>query len=185
MRSLALIVLSCALCFAVSVAFAQSSDVKLCVAEMQIAGSSSFNAAGGQLLMKALTKEKPDKVLSTVVVPVPVALPADALAAAKQHGCNYVLTTNQAEVHAESSWWGSSTAGVNMQTYYVTTEYRLRRVGDDGDVIGGSFKAADKGSEQNAIGATMKKVADSVTQAIRKAGPVTASVTSPSEPAKQ
>ena len=36
----------------------------------------------------------------------------------------------------------------------------------------GSVKASDHGSEQNAVGFTMHKMADRVTEAIKKAGPV-------------
>jgi hypothetical protein len=59
-----------------------------------------------------------------------------------------------------------------MPTFFVTTEYKLAKVSDGSDMSSGSFKASDRGSPQNAVGFTMKKVADKVTETIRKAGPV-------------
>ena len=60
----------------------------------------------------------------------------------------------------------------SMPTYYVTTTYKLTKVSDGSEVASGNFKASDRGSEQNAIGFTLHKIADKVTEAIKKAGPV-------------
>ena len=59
----------------------------------------------------------------------------------------------------------------SMPTFYVTTAYQLTKVSDGSEMASGNFKASDRGSEQNAIGFTMHKIADKVTQAIKKAGP--------------
>ncbi len=148
--------------------FAQPPSVPLCVAQMQVSGAIS-NGVGAPLLMKFLNKQKPP----VENVAIPQSAPEEALTAAQQKGCDYVVTTNQTELHSDSSWWGGGTAGVNMQTFYVTTAYKLSKVSDGSELSSGSFKASDKGSEQNAIGFTMKKIAEKVGEAIRKAGPVT------------
>jgi hypothetical protein len=137
---------------------------------MQMSGSVASNPVGRDLLIKALSKEKPDKALSIENVIIEQAVPEEALAAAKQKGCDYVVTTNQSESHTDSSYWGQS--NVSMPTFFVTTEYKLAKVSDGSDMASGSFKASDRGSAQNAVGFTMKKVADKVTETIRKAGPV-------------
>ena len=152
--------------------FAQSKALQLCVAGMQVASTSASNVAARDQLIKFLSKEKPDKAFPTEFVPIPQSLPEDALAFAKQSGCQYLVTTNQSEMHSDSSWWGSGTSGVNMQTFFVTTTFKLTKVGDGSEVASGSFKASDKGSEQNAVGFTLKKIADKVTEAIKKGGPI-------------
>jgi hypothetical protein len=160
------------LCIYSTTSFAQSSVVELCVASLQVAGTNASDAAGRDQLIKFLNKEKPDKALPTEFMAIPQAIPEEALAFAKQKGCQYVVTTNQAEMHSDSSWWGGGTSGVNMQTFFVTTTFKLTKVSDGSEVASGSFKASDKGSEQNAVGFTMKKVADKVTEAIKKGGPI-------------
>jgi hypothetical protein len=152
---------------------AQGPAVQLCVAGMQVAGSSASDTVGRELLIKFLNKEKPDKALPIENVPIPPAVPEDALAFSKQKGCDYLVTTNQTEVHSDSSWGsGPGATSLNIQTFFVTTAYRLTKVSDGAEMSSGPIKASDKGSEQNAIGFTMKKIADKVTEAIRKAGPI-------------
>ena len=172
MQRFALLAVLVSLCIFSISGFAQGPTVQLCVAGMQVSGSAASNTVGRDLLIKFLSKEKPDKTLTIKNVPINQAVPEEALAFAKQEGCDYVVTTNQAEMHSDSSWWGGGTSGVNMQTFFVTTAYKLTKVSEGSEVSSGSFKASDKGSEQNAIGFTMKKIADKVTEAIRKAGPV-------------
>jgi hypothetical protein len=150
--------------------FAQGPTVQLCVAGMQVSGSAASFPPGRDLLIKALSKEKPDKALSIENVPIDQVVPEEALASAKKKSCDYVVTTNQSESHTDSSYWGGS--NVNMPTFFLTTEYKLTKVSDGSDMSSGSFKASDRGSPQNAVGFTMKKVADKVTETIRKAGPV-------------
>jgi hypothetical protein len=170
MQRIALFVASFALCILAILGFAQGPSVHLCVAGMQLNGGSSSNVAGRDVLIKFLSKEKGDKVLSIENEPISPSVPEDALAVAKQESCDYVVTTNQTENTSESSYWGAS--GVNMQTFFVTTAYKLTKVSDRSELSSGSVKASDKGSEQNAVTITLKKIADKVTQTIRKAGPV-------------
>lgn len=150
---------------------AQGPAVQLCVADMQVAGGGS-SAVGGAQMLKALSKEKPDKALPIENVPISQAAPEEALASAKQKKCDYLVTTDQIETHSDSSWWGGGTSGVNMQTFYVTLTYKLTKVSDGSEVSSGTLKASDKSSQQNAAGFTMKRVADKVTEAIKKAGPM-------------
>ena len=141
---------------------------------MQVSSTSGSDPVGRDLLIKSLSKEKGDKSGSIENVPIPPSVPEDALAVAKQKGCDYVVTTNQTELTSQSSWWGGGgpSGGVNMQTFFVTTAYKLTKVSDGSDMSSGSLKASDKGSAQNALGFCMKKIADKVTETIRKAGPV-------------
>ena len=168
-RSALLAVLIGSCIFSIS-GFAQGPSVKLCIANMQVSGTAASNAVGQDQLIKFLGKEKPDKALSIENVPIPQAVPEEAVASAKKKDCDYVVTTNQSESHTDSSYWGGS--NVNMQTFFVTTEYKLTKLSDGSDTSSGSLKASDRGSPQNAVGFTMKKVADKVTEAIRKAGPL-------------
>ena len=152
---------------------AQNPAVQLCVAGMQVSGGTTSYTLGRDLLIKALNKEKQDKAASIQSVPIAPAAPEEALAAAKQQPCDYLVTTDKVESHVDSSWWAGPTAGVNMPVFFVTTAYKLTKVSDGSDMSSGSFKAQDKGSEQNAVAFTMKKIADKVTETIRKAGPIT------------
>jgi hypothetical protein len=171
MQRFALFVASIALCiFAIS-GFPQSSSVHLCVAGMQVNGGGA-DPVGRELLVKFLTKEKPNKAISIESVPIPPSAPEEALAFAKQKGCDYVVTTNQTESHSVASYNTGRLNPVNAPTFYVTTAYQLTKVSDGSDVTSGSFKASDSSSEQNAIGFSMKKIADKVTETIRKAGPI-------------
>ncbi len=163
------VVLACSSILCVT-GFAQATTAQLCVANMQVAGSNTSNVVGRELLIKFLSREKP-KGPPIENVPIDQSAPEDAMTAAKQKNCDYLVTTNQVEMHSDSSWWGTTTTGVNMQTFFVTTAYKLTKVSDGSEMSSGSFKASDKGSEQNAIGFTMHKIADKVTEAIRKAGP--------------
>jgi len=173
MRLLAPRVVCVLLIFSIS-GFAQTPSVKLCVAGMQVNGGVRSDTAGQDALIKFLNKEKGDKALSIESLPIPPSVPADALTAAKQKECDYVVTTNQTESTSQSSYWGTaaSTSPVNMQTFFVTTAYKLTKVSDGAEMSSGSMKASDKGGEQSALSITLKKIADKVTQTIRKAGPI-------------
>jgi hypothetical protein len=150
-------------------AFGQSATVKLCVANMEISGAEVNSTAGREQLIKFMSKEKPDKALSIENVPVVPSSPSGALAAATGQKCDYVVTTNQAESHVESSNSGSA----SLPAFYVTLAYKLTKVSDSSEITSGTAKASDYGSEQNAIGFAMRKIAGKVTEAIKKAGPVT------------
>ena len=171
MQRSALFLILVGLCIFSISGLAQGQAVQLCVADMQVAGGGS-SGKGGEQLLKALSKEKQDKSVPIERVAIPQSAPEEALAAAKQKGCSYVVTTNQMETHSDSEWWGGGTSGVNMQTFYITIAYKLTKVSDGSEVSSGSFKASDKSSFENAAGFTMKRVADKVTETIKKAGPI-------------
>jgi hypothetical protein len=148
-------------------AFGQRTTVKLCVANMEMSGAEISSTTGGEQLIKFLSKEKPDKALSIESLSVVPSSPSAALAAATGQKCDYVVTTNQAESHVESSNSGS----VSVPAFYVALSYKLTKVSDSSEVTSGSVKASDYGSEQNAVGFAMHKIATKVTEAIKKAGP--------------
>src|ERR1035437_1501175 len=172
MQCFALFVALVGVCISPIPGSAQGPAVQLCVAGMQEAGGSDSNAVGRELLIKFLNKEKPDKALPIENVPIPPSVPENALASAKQKGCDYVVTTNLTNTHSVSSWSTGHMSPVNTPTFYATTAYKLTKASDGSELSSGSFKAADSSSEQNALGVTMKKIADKVTGAIRKAGPI-------------
>jgi len=153
---------------------AQSSAVQLCVANMQVSGSNNTMSGGQEQLIKALNKEKPDKALSIQNVPIPQAVPEDALTAAKAKSCDYLVTTDLTEKRTEQNVVSvGGTGRINMQTNYITTAYKLTKVSDGSELSSGSFKASGEGADPNPIiGQTMKKIADKVTDVIKKAGPV-------------
>jgi len=145
-----------------------SSAAQLCVANMQ--GSGAGDTAGRDMLLKFLAKEKDKSVLTAM--PLTVSEPEAVLKAAKDKNCDYVVTTGLTETHTDSDYWGSGPGSVKSSIIYVTTMYKLSRVSDASEVATGSVKASDRGSEANAVGFTMHKIADKVTEAIKKAGPV-------------
>ena len=170
MRHLPLVVFAAFLCSCACIATAQASPAQLCVANMQSVNAGT-GPAGRDLLMKFLGKEKDKSVAQDV--PIDASTPELALQEAKKNSCDYLVTTNQTESHQENSQMPAmGTFGqTSMPTFYVTTAYQLTKVSDGSEMASGNFKASDRGSEQNAIGFTMHKIADKVTQAIRKAGP--------------
>ena len=172
MQRFALFVASVGLCIFLIPGPAQGQAVQLCVAGMQVSGVNESSGVGQEALIKFLKKEKPDKALPTESVTIPSSTPEDALVAAKQKGCDYLVTTNETNAHAVDSWSTGRTAPVNTPTFYVTTAYKLNKVSDGSELSSGSFKASDSSSEQNALSATMKKIADKVTETIKKAGPI-------------
>ena len=153
---------------------AQSPAIQLCVAKMQVSGSNNANPVGQDQLMKSLNKEKPDKALSIGNVPIPPAAPEEALAAAKEKGCDYLVTTNQMENRSATNVSKIGGLGtMNTQTNYVTIAFKLTKVSDGSELSSGSLKASNDGPDANpAIGQAMKKIADKVTETIKKAGPV-------------
>ena len=150
---------------------AQGPSVQLCVATMQMSGSMDSSPEGRDMLIKFLSKEK-TKGLSIESVPLPPAPPEQALAAAKQKNCEYMVSTNLTDTHSVNSYSTGRANPVNTPTFYATTAYKLIKVSDGSEVSSGSFKASDSISEQSALGVTMKKIADKVTDVIRKAGPI-------------
>jgi hypothetical protein len=158
------------LCLSSCSATAQSSPAQLCVANMQSVNAGT-DTTGRDLLIKFLAKAKDRSVAQDV--PIDASEPEQALQQAKSKSCDYLITTHQTENHQENSQMqGMGTFGqTSMPTYYVTTTYKLVKVSDGSDVASGNYKASDRGSEQNALGFTMRKIADKVTEAIKKAGP--------------
>jgi hypothetical protein len=116
-------------------------------------------------LIKWLAKQKKGPVQG---VPLDAALPDEAMAEAKQKNCDYVVTTNLIEDHTESGYApGAGTTTTSIPNFFVTVTYKLNRVADGTEIGGGSFKAQDTGSPQNAVGFTLNKVAGKVTAAIK------------------
>jgi hypothetical protein len=151
---------------------AQGPSVQLCVAGMQVSGGNESDFGGRDLLVKFLSKEKPDKALAIESVPIAPSVPGDALAVAKQKGCDYVVTTNETDTHSVASYSTGRANPVNTPTFYATTAYKLTKASDGSELASGSIKASDGISEQVALGITMRKIADKVTAAIKKAGPI-------------
>jgi histidyl-tRNA synthetase len=157
------------LCLSAYIATAQSSPAQLCVANMQSVNAGT-DTIGRDMLMNFLSKEKNKSVAQDILVDA--SEPEQALQQAKSKNCDYLLTTRQTENHQENSQMQAmGTFGqTSMPTYYVTTTYKLTRVSDGSDVASGNLKASDRGSEQNALGFTLHKIADKVTETIKKAG---------------
>jgi histidyl-tRNA synthetase len=152
-------------------AWSQGTPVQLCVANMQISSTANADPAGQTLLLKFLAKEKHKSVATEI--PIAASLPDQAMQEAKAKNCDYLVTTQQTESYTENSQMPmmGTMSQTAMPTFYVTTRYQLTKVSDGSEVISGSEKASDRGSEQNAIGFTMHKIAGKVTQALKKAGP--------------
>ncbi len=169
MRSFPVLIVVVLACLAM-IASAQASPAQLCVANMQLAGAENTDPAGRDLLMKFLAKEKGKSLAESI--PINAAEPDKALVQAKAKNCDYLVTTNQTENNTENSQMPmmGTMSQVAMPTFYVTTTYMVTKVSDGSEVTKGEAKASDRGSEENALGFTMHKVADKVTQAIKKAG---------------
>lgn len=168
MRHLPTVVFATFLCCFTYAATAQSSPAQLCVANTQMAGKSGAGTDGRDALIKWLGKEKDKSVAQDVALDA--AEPEQALQQAKSKNCDYLVLTNQTEMHQENSLMTGAFSTTSMPTFYVTTAYKLVKVSDGSEVSSGNLKASDRGSEQNAVGFTMHKIADKVTEAIKKAG---------------
>ncbi len=164
MRKLALLLL---FVLGVSVVFAvaqSGAKTQVCVAKLDANGSAVSPAVVRDDLIKFLDKTKNAQAEG---VPLDVSVPSEAVTAAKTKNCEYVVTTNVTEEHSDTGYTGGL-AGVNMQTFYVTVEYHLLKASDGTEVTKGSAKASDRGSPQNAIIATTKKIAEKVNESIKK-----------------
>ena len=64
----------------------------------------------------------------------------------------------------------AGTTPVETQTFHVTLDYKLNKVSDGAEASSGSLKTSDPGSAQNGVIAAMRKIADKVADAIKKAG---------------
>lgn len=147
-----------------TIARAQASPVQLCVATLQGAGGDVSATGSRDWLIKFLNKQKNSQISP---IPLDQSEPADAIAEAKQKNCQYLVTTKLTETHSDSGYLGGLST-VNLQTFYVTVEYKLVAVDDGKDISAGSQKASDRGSSQNAVTATTKKIAEKVSGALKK-----------------
>jgi hypothetical protein len=135
---------------------------------MQSAGGGISGTASRDQLIKFLSKQKN---FSGQLVPLNAAAPDEALAEAKQKGCEFVITTNLVEDHTDTAYQpGMGGTTTSMPKFFVTTAYKLNRVSDGSGLGEGTFKAQDTGSQQNAVGFTMKNMSGKIADAIKKAG---------------
>jgi len=146
----------------------QSLPAQLCVANMESVHTGPVTTTGRDLLIKFLAKEK-DKPLAQAV-PINAADSEQAIKEAKSKNCAYLLTTKQTESHIENSFMTGVFGDTPSPTFYVTMVYKLTKLSDGSELAGGNVKAADHASEPGAIGTTMHKIADKVTQTTKKAG---------------
>lgn len=166
MRHFPLVVVTSLLCLFSGIATAQSPPL-LCVANMD--SGPGGGTTGQDLLLKFLDKGKNKSVTQTL--PIKASEAAPALDEAKGAHCDYLVTTKQTESHQENSLMsGAAFGATSTPTFFVATAYKLTKVGDGSDVSSGTIKASDHGSEQDAVAITLHKVADKVTDAIKKAG---------------
>ncbi len=148
-----------------ALAMAESgTKTQVCVAKLDNNGSTASPTVVRDDLIKFLDKTKNSQAEG---VPLDTSVPSEAVIAAKTKNCDYVVTTNVTEEHSDTGYTGGL-AGVNMQTFYVTVEYHLLKASDGTEVTKGSAKASDRGSPQNAIIATTKKIAEKVNESIKK-----------------
>lgn len=165
MRHYAVCVLNALALLCLSLVFVPpAAALPVCVAAMQGAGGPVSPTASRSELMKVLGKEKN---LQLEGVPLDTLVPEEALTQAKEKKCDYVVTTDLREMHS-SSEYTMGASGANLQTFYVTVGYKLNQVSDGAELTSGSFKASDRGSQQNAVDMTLKKVADKVAEVIKK-----------------
>jgi len=164
MRHFPLVVFTAFFFLSIGIAAAQSPPL-LCVANME-SGPGGGTTAQEQLL-KFLDKGKNKSV--TQQLPINAAEPAPALEEAKTAHCDYLITTKQTESHQENSLMTGSFGNTSTPTFFVATAYKLTKISDGSDVLSGTLKASDHGSEQDAVGITMHKIADKVADAIKKA----------------
>jgi hypothetical protein len=144
-------------------AFAQTSPARVCVAEVETREPSISPAAVRDALIRFLSKQKG---LEAEEVPLDASDSAAVMTQAKDKKCDRVVDTTVTEVHSESGYTGGY-SGVNLQTFFVTVNYRLSKVSDGAEQASGSLKASDRGSAQSAVIATMKKTAEKVAEAIK------------------
>ena len=152
--------------------FAQSSPARICVAAVDTREPSISPTATRDALIKFLTKQKG---LQAEEVPLDTSDAAEAMTQAKDKNCDYLIKTTVSEVHSESGYTTtpaggvSVQSGVNLLTFFVTTNYRMYKVSDGTEQASGSFKASDRGSAQTAVIATTKKIAEKVGGSVKSA----------------
>jgi hypothetical protein len=151
-------------------ALAQSSPPRVCVAELETREPSISPAAVRDALSKFLSKQKG---LQAEEVPLDTSDSAAAMMQAKDKKCDYLVNATVTEVHSESGYTTTPAGGISVQngvnllTFFVTTNYKLIKVSDGSEQLGGSFKASDRGSAQSAVIATTKKIAEKVASSLK------------------
>ena len=144
-------------------AFSQTSRARVCVAEAETREPSISPASVRDALIKFLSEQKG---LEAEEVPLDASDSAAVMTEAKDKKCDYVVDMMVTEVHSESGYTGGL-SGVNLQTFFVTVDYKLSKVGDGAEQASGSLKASDRGSAQSAVILTTKKTAEKVTDAMK------------------
>jgi hypothetical protein len=147
----------------VASAFAQSSPARVCVAAIETRDPSISPNAVRDALIKFLGKQKG---LQAEKLPLDASDAAAAMTQAKDKKCDYVVDTTVTEVHSDSGYTGGL-AGVNLQTFFVTVNFKLNKVNDGAEQASGAFKASDRGSAQSAVIATTKKIAEKVADSVK------------------
>jgi hypothetical protein len=145
-------------------AFAQSTPARVCVAAIEARDPSVSPNATRDALIKFLSKQKG---LQTEEVALDTSDSAEAMTQARDKKCDYVVDTTVTEVHSDSGYTGGLAGGFNLQNFFVTVNYKLNKVSDGAEQASGSLKASDRGSAQNAVVATTKKIAEKVAESIK------------------
>lgn len=140
-----------------------SAQSRVCVAEIETNDTSISPSATRDALIKFLGNKKG---LQREEVPLDTPKATEALAQARDKQCDYLIHTIVSEVHSESGYTATPAGGVSVQngvnllTFFVTTNYTLFKVSDAAEQASGSVKASDRGSAQNAVIATTRKIAE-------------------------
>ena len=151
-------------------AFAQTSSARVCVAEVATREPSISPTAVRDALIKFLGKQKG---FDAEEVPLDTSDAAEAMTQAKDKKCDYLINATVSEAHSESGYTTtpaggvSAQNGVNLLTFFVTTNYKLIKLSDGTEQASGSFKASDRGSAQSAVIATTKKIAEKVAGSVK------------------
>lgn len=164
MRQLRVPILLAFMVVAASFVSAQSSPPRICVAAIETRDPSVSPNATRDTLIKFLSKQKG---LQAEEVPLDTSDAAAAMTQAKDKKCDYVVDTVVTEVHSESGYTAGISGSVNLQTFFVTVNYKLNKVSDRAEQASGSFKASDRGSADSAVIATTKKIAEKVAGSVK------------------
>ena len=142
----------------------ESPNGKLCVSGMQGAGGNLSPTVSRDELIKFLEKQKN---LKGTTQPLNASTPEETAGEAKQMGCGYILTTALTEDHVESAYGPGVLMSTSIPTFFVTVGYKLVKASDGSELLSGSAKAQDTGSQQHAVEFTMNKIAGKVGGALK------------------
>jgi hypothetical protein len=138
--------------------------LRVCVAATETRDPNISPNATRDALIKFLSKQKG---LQAEEVALDTSDFTAAITQAKDKQCDYLIATMVTEVHSESGYTtGGITSNVNLQTFFVTVNYKLNKVSDGAEQATGSYKASDRGSAQSAVVATTKKIAEKVANSV-------------------